>query len=85
MNVLLNANLIGGKAIGTLGGGEYQRIVTLSLSYLFDREMDTMIFEAVNVVWDFQKPFLLVHCWLLVGLFWKKKKKSNPAAKTWGS
>lgn len=31
-------------------GYEYQRIVTLSLSYLFDREMETMIFEEVNVV-----------------------------------
>lgn len=40
-------------------GDEYHRIVTSSLSCLADREMKTMIFEAVNVVEDIQKPFYL--------------------------
>lgn len=50
------------EACRETGGDEYQRTVTLSHSYLSKREMKTMIFEAVKVVKDIQKPFVLVHC-----------------------
>lgn len=57
-------------------GDEYQRIVKLSLSYLSNREMKTMVFEAANVVKEILKPFLLVQ--LTIGrVILKKKIKST--------